>query len=60
MHGYQLYIAGKHAEPASGNWLDSTNPCPGEARAQIAQGNASDVHMLISAGAGSGDPRVMC
>lgn len=49
MQKYQLYIAGRYVDPASGQWFDSYNPYTGEPWAQIAQGNAEDADRAVRA-----------
>ena len=49
MQRYQLFIAGKRVDPASGKWFDTYNPYTGEPWAQIAQGNAEDVDRAVRA-----------
>ncbi len=49
MHSYEHYIDGAWAKPASGAWFDTANPYTGEVWAQIARGDAADVHAAVSA-----------
>ena len=49
MKKYQHYIDGCSADPAGGKWFDTVNPYPGEAWAQIAHGDASDVDSAVKA-----------
>ncbi len=49
MHSYEHYIDGAWAKPACGAWFDTANPYTGEVWAQIARGDAADVHAAVSA-----------
>ncbi|WP_038211185.1 aldehyde dehydrogenase [Xenophilus azovorans] len=49
MQRYQLYINGEWVDPASGAWLDSTDPFSGDAWCQIPRGGAADVDAAVEA-----------
>ena len=49
MQRYQLYINGQFVDPHSGEWFDSHNPFTGKVWGQIAQGDATDVELAVTA-----------
>lgn len=49
MQKYQLYVNGQFVDPQSGEWFDSHNPYTGKAWGQIAQGDATDVDLAVTA-----------
>ena len=49
MHMYQHWINGAYVEPASGAWLDTTDPYRGNAWAKIPRGNAEDAARAVEA-----------
>ena len=48
---YRMFIGGRWAEPASGEWLESVNPFTGRAWALIPRGGAPDVDAAVDAAA---------
>ena len=44
---YQLFIDGKFVKPRSGKYFPSINPATEEKLAEIAEGNARDVHLAV-------------
>ncbi|KRB49104.1 carnitine dehydratase [Rhizobium sp. Root708] len=48
MQTYQHWIGGKHHSPASGEWLDTTEPYTGNAWAKIARGNQKDADAAVA------------
>ncbi len=49
LYRYQLYIDGAFVDPASGAWLDTSDPVSGEVWAKVPRGNAEDVERAVSA-----------
>ena len=49
MQNYNHFIGGRYVEPATGRYLDSTDPYRGEVWARIPQGDASDVDRAVEA-----------
>lgn len=49
MKTYQHWIDGAHADPASGEWLDSIDPYSGEKWARIPRGNREDADRAVAA-----------
>ena len=43
------FIAGEYRDPSGGQWLDVFDPARGAVFAQVARGNAADVHAAIAA-----------
>ena len=46
---YQMTIAGKKVDPASGEWFETANPYTGKAWAEIPRGNAEDIDRAVKA-----------
>jgi hypothetical protein len=46
---YELFIGGKFVRPRSGRYFPSINPATEETLAEIAEGNAKDVHLAVKA-----------
>ena len=46
---YQMTIAGKKVDPASGEWFETENPYTGKAWAEIPRGNAEDIDLAVKA-----------
>ncbi|HCS68402.1 MAG TPA: carnitine dehydratase, partial [Rhodospirillaceae bacterium] len=46
---YQMTIAGKKVDPASGEWFETENPYTGKAWAEIPRGNAEDIDRAVKA-----------
>ena len=51
MKSYQLYIAGRWEDPASGAWFETSNPFNDTPWARIPRGNADDVGRAVAAAA---------
>ena len=49
MKTYQHWINGAHVAPASGQWLDTTDPYQGSVWARIPRGNAADADLAVAA-----------
>ncbi|GAA4354003.1 aldehyde dehydrogenase [Variovorax defluvii] len=49
MKSYQHWINGTHADPASGEWLETVDPYTGQAWARIPKGNRQDVDRAVAA-----------
>ena len=49
MKTYQLWINGKHEDPAKGEWIDTVNPYTGEPWARIPRGTAEDSARAVKA-----------
>ena len=51
MKSYQLYIAGRWEDPASGEWFETANPFDGKPWARIPRCSAADVERAVGAAA---------